>query len=122
MNVARNSLEVQTRIFTPFCMMVKKLFVPVALPPGSAEGGQPTPTSCYAETTAVLRVGVVEVPLCTGAAAAAAAGPLWYAVVVGPPIRVLSFEQTVTQEKTGNIYVMFSGTRFEIVVPFHLLE
>jgi hypothetical protein len=100
-------------------MMVKKLFVPVALPPGSAEGGQPTPTSCYAETTAVLRVGVVEVPLCAGAAAA---GPLWYAVVFGPPIRVLSFEQTVTQEKTANIYVMFSGTRFEIVVPFHLLE
>ncbi len=78
----------------------KKLIIPGALPPGSAEGGQPTPMSCYAETTAVLRVGVVEVPLCAGAAAAAA-GPFWDAVVVGPPIRVLSFKQTVTQKKNS---------------------
>jgi hypothetical protein len=97
-----------------------KLFVPVALPLGSAEGGQPTPTSCFAETTAVLRVGVVEVPLCAGVAAAVA-GPFWYAVVVGLPIRVLSFKQTVTQENSEYLR-LFSGTRFEIVVPFHLLE
>jgi hypothetical protein len=41
---------------------------------------------------------VVEVLLCAGVAAAVA-GPFWYAVVVGLPIRVLSFKQTVTQEK-----------------------
>ncbi len=76
--------------------MCKRLSVPGDLLPGSAEGRQPSPTSCCAVTTEVLCGGVVEVPLDAGAVAvAAAAGPSCDAVVVGPPIRNLSFKPTL---------------------------
>jgi hypothetical protein len=73
--------------------MCKRLSVPGVLLPGSAEGLQPSPTSCYVVTTEVLRGGVVGVPLDAGAVAAA--GPSCDAVVVGPPIRNLSFKPTL---------------------------
>jgi hypothetical protein len=69
-----NSLEFNKKSFSLPFNMRKRLSVPGVLLPGSAEGGQPTPTSCYALTTGVLRGGVVGVLLYAGAAAAAA-GP-----------------------------------------------
>jgi hypothetical protein len=56
--------------------MRKRLSEPGFLLPGFAEGHRPSPTSCYAVTTGVLRGGVEGVLLNAGAAAAAvAAGP-----------------------------------------------
>ncbi len=56
--------------------MRKRLSEPGFLLPGFAEGHRPSPTSCYAVTTGVLRGGVVGVLLNAGAAAAAVAvGP-----------------------------------------------
>jgi hypothetical protein len=65
-----NSLERKIPLFLLFPHFVKiKLPVPGDPLTGSAEGGRPSPKSCYAVTIEVLHVGVVEVLLYAGAAA-----------------------------------------------------